>query len=180
MPVTVVLAVGLDSWQLTAQSPVLRSAGYVFISVMSIRDAIEHFRAGDFDLVLLGHSIPMAEKEKLTRLIRAAGSRTPVVCIAQSPGDSIRFADATLEGEAGALLGGMRAAMAKADKAWAVSPRTVDPAGNYAPAPQRDSRIVPAMPKMQPASVSEVGTHSLGSAAVWEIWHSGPRGFAVK
>lgn len=114
MPITVVLAVGLDAWQLTAQNSALRSAGYVVTSAVSCRDAIEHFRAGDFDLVLLGHSISMEDKERLTFLIRASGSRTPVVCIAESPGDCNRFADATLEGDASALIKGMRAALAKA------------------------------------------------------------------
>lgn len=66
MPITVVLAVGLDAWQLTAQSPALSSAGYVVISAVSCREAIGHFRAGDFDLVMLGHSISMEDKERLT------------------------------------------------------------------------------------------------------------------
>jgi len=52
--ITVVLAVGLDSWRLTSQGSDLRSAGYVVISASSIRDAIEQFKVGDFDLVLLG------------------------------------------------------------------------------------------------------------------------------
>jgi DNA-binding response OmpR family regulator len=123
MPIKVVLAVGLDSWKLTAQSFALRSAGLVFMSAMSIREAIEHFHAGDFDLVLLSDTISMEDKERLTFLIRASGSRTPVVCIAKSPSDSNLFADATLNGDACALLKGMRAALAKTAKALTVSPR---------------------------------------------------------
>jgi len=82
MPLTVVLAVGLDPSLPTAQNAVWKSAGYIVISVGTIKEAIDHFKAGDFDLVLLGNSISLENKERLTFLIRSSGSRTPVVCIA--------------------------------------------------------------------------------------------------
>jgi hypothetical protein len=100
MHITVVLAVGFDSWRLTSQGSDLRSAGYVFISASSIRDAIEQFKVGDFDLVVLGHSISAEHRERLTSLIRAAGSRTPVVCIPNSSGDCNSFTDGTLQDHA--------------------------------------------------------------------------------
>jgi hypothetical protein len=96
MPVTVVLAVGLDPWLVSTQSSPWKSAGFIFTRVNSITAAIEHFKAGHFDLVLLGHSIPIEIKESLTFLIKASGSRTPVVCLSNSPGDCHGFADATL------------------------------------------------------------------------------------
>jgi CheY-like chemotaxis protein len=104
MPVTVVLAVGLDSWKLTAQSAVLRSAGFIVIAANSIRDAIDHFRAGDFDLVLLDHSISNEDRERLSFLIRATGSQTPLACVAHHSGDSHSFTDATLKDDSLALL----------------------------------------------------------------------------
>ena len=107
MPLTVVLAVGLDSWLLATHCVVWRSAGYIVLSASSIREAIDHFKAGDFDLVLLGDSISPENKERLTFLIRASGSRTPVVCIANSSMDFASFADATLRNDSSALLTGM-------------------------------------------------------------------------
>jgi DNA-binding response OmpR family regulator len=107
MPLTVVLAVGLDSWKLTAQTAVLKSAGYIVIAARSIRDAIDHFRAGDFDLVLLDHSISSEDRERLAFLIRATGSQTPVACIAHHSGDCHSFADETLKDDSLALLKGM-------------------------------------------------------------------------
>ena len=107
MPITVVLAVGLDLSPLTAQNPVWKSAGYVITPAASISEAIAHFRAGDFDLVLLGLSISIEHRERLTFLIRATGSETPVVCIAQAAGDCDSFADATLVNESSVLLSGM-------------------------------------------------------------------------
>jgi hypothetical protein len=94
---TVVLAVGFDSWRLTSQSSELRSAGYVVIQADSIRDAIKQFEVGDFDLVLLGRSISAEDKERLTSLIRVAGSRTPVVCIPNSYGDCNSFAEGIMQ-----------------------------------------------------------------------------------
>ena len=107
MPLTVVLAVGLDSWLLATHSAVWRSAGYIVLSAGNIREAIEHFKAGDFDLVLLGDTISAENKERLTFLIRASGSRTPVVCIANSSVAYASFADATLRNDSDVLLTGM-------------------------------------------------------------------------
>jgi DNA-binding NtrC family response regulator len=107
MSITVVLAVGLDSSILAAQASVWKSAGYVLTPTHSIREAIERFKAGDFDLVLLGTSIPLEHRERLAFLIRASGAQTPVVCIAHSSYGSESFADATLTNDASALLTGM-------------------------------------------------------------------------
>jgi hypothetical protein len=104
MPQTVVLAVGLDGPHPASQTSAWRSAGYFVTSAASIRDAIVHFRDGDFDLVLLGHSIPADSRERLTFLIRASGSRIPVVCITDSSSGCDNFADATIRNEPGNLL----------------------------------------------------------------------------
>ena len=84
MPITVVLAIGLDSVLLEAQRAALRSAGYFVSWAGSLFGAMEQFREGDFDLVLLGQSIPAESRERLTMMIRALGSRVPVACVAES------------------------------------------------------------------------------------------------
>jgi len=58
-----------------------------------------HFRDGDFDLILLGDSIPADSRERLTYLIRASGSRIPVVRLTDSSSDCDSFADATIRNE---------------------------------------------------------------------------------
>ena len=120
MHITVVLAVGLDSWRLTSQGSDLRSAGYVVISASSIRDAIEQFKVGDFDLVLLGPSISGEHKERLSSLIRTSGSRTPVVWIPNASDDCDSLADGTLQGDASALLTGMEDILALTPRPLAV------------------------------------------------------------
>lgn len=108
MPVTVVLAVGIDSWLLSTHSSLWKSHGYVVISVNSVREAIDHFKAGDFDLVLLGNSITSENRERLTFLIRACGSRTPVVCVTDSSAALESFADAAFKNEPASLLSSLR------------------------------------------------------------------------
>jgi len=180
MPITVVLAVGLDAWQLTGHSSALRSAGYVVISAMSSREAIAHFRAGDFDLVLLGDSISMEDKERLTFLIRVSGSTTPVVCIAKSPGDRNRFANATVKGDVNALLKGMRAALAKAAKARAVSPGLGSHGDLFGSAQHREGRPTAPPLEFQPASIGEEGTRTPWHVSILEARPSRPLVFGVK
>jgi len=108
MEIIVVLAVGLDWHLLEGYRETWKSAGIYAVSTATIKGAIEHFQAGDFDLVLLGHSIPAEARERLTFLIRANGAKVPVVCIAGSPGHHDSFADATFEQNSSELLNGMR------------------------------------------------------------------------
>jgi hypothetical protein len=116
MSLTVVLAAGLDKSLLTNQSSAWQSAGYLVTFAGSIKEAISLFRDGDFDLVLLGNSIPADSRERLAFLIRASGSQIPVVCVADSSGDSDAFADATIKSEPIKLLEGIGEVMAKRPK----------------------------------------------------------------
>ena len=103
-PETIILAVGLDSSLLASQRSVLQAAGCHVTGAGSIREAIVQFRDGDFDLILLGHSIPFESRERLTFLIRASSARIPVVCVTDSPGGHDSFADATVRNEGDDLL----------------------------------------------------------------------------
>ena len=113
MSVTVVLAVGVDPWILMASDPAWKAAGYFVVSAGSVEEAIRHFRAGDFDVVLLGHFIPAEKRERLTFLIRSLGSRVPVASIAKSSADCDTFADATLGSDSSDLLAGIGELIAK-------------------------------------------------------------------
>ncbi len=92
---TAILAVGLDSPMTEVDRRTWQSEGYFVTWTNSIREAIEWFRVGDFDLVLLGGSIPPESRERLAFLIRASGSNTPVVSIADSRSDCDAVDDAT-------------------------------------------------------------------------------------
>jgi hypothetical protein len=118
MSSAVVLGVGLDSTMLAAQSSIWRSAGFIVTPVFSIREAIEHFEYGDFDLVLLGHSLGKEGKERLTHLIKSWASRTPVVSISNAPIEREPFADATLRNDPGEVLSKMDELIAEKPVGW--------------------------------------------------------------
>ena len=129
MPFTVVLAVGLDSSLVAGQRSAWQSAGHFVTPVKSIREAIVHLREGDFDLVLLGRSISPDSRERFTILIRASGSRTPVISITDSPKGCDSFADLTIGNEPANLLKSIREFMAERARA---------------PAPSRDMQSIAA------------------------------------
>jgi CheY-like chemotaxis protein len=114
MMLGMVLAVGFDPSLMTARILVLQSAGYVVVRASSPEETIDQFRSGDFDLVLLCHSVPTADRERLTRLIRASGSSTPIVSIAGSLGECDAFAHATLEDGPNKFVAGIRDALVRA------------------------------------------------------------------
>ena len=96
MQLSVVLAVSVDSSLIGLQRSAWQCAGLFSRTVKSIREAIDHFQVGDLDVVLLGPSISVESRERLTCLIRAHGSRTPVVCMADYSNDCAAPAEATL------------------------------------------------------------------------------------
>ena len=122
MPLTIVLSVGPDASLLETRNIVLHSAGYLVESASSVNEAAHRFLAGDFDLVILCHSVPTRERERLTCLIRASGSRTPIISISGNLRQCDAFATATIEDGPNFLIG-VRAVLNKAAGAWSVLPR---------------------------------------------------------
>lgn len=76
-----ILNVGYDALLLRSRTMLLQSKGYTVESASSIEEALRLFQAGDFDLVLLCHSIPPEDRKRLTFRIRAF-STTPVISVA--------------------------------------------------------------------------------------------------
>ncbi len=108
MASTIVLAVGLDPVLLVTRSQVLQTAGYTVISVCSLTEAITRFVQGDFDLVLLCHSIPAQDRERLASLIREHTSLTPIIFVSPNFFERERLADATIENDPNNLVTGLR------------------------------------------------------------------------
>jgi CheY-like chemotaxis protein len=117
MPLTFILAISDDPGLLESRSSILRSDGYAVEPVLTVEQAINRLENHDYDLVLLGHSIPAQERDYLTRLIRASGLLTPIVTVAPLT-DPIPYevADAVVEGSPEMLLSGIREVLVKARK----------------------------------------------------------------
>jgi CheY-like chemotaxis protein len=121
MPLRVVLAVGFDQSLLRLRTLVLQCAGYHVESASSLKEAVDRFQSGDFDLVLLCHSVPRKDRYRLTSFLRSSGSRTPIVSIAGTLGECDAFVTATLEDGPNKFLAGVRDVVLKAEetpKGW--------------------------------------------------------------
>ena len=108
LPSTLILNVGQDPELLRTRSLILRAQGYG-VESCSIGEAIHRFRAGDFDLVILCHSVPQREREQLILLIRDCGCSTPVLFVAAASADCPdRLANASSRSEPQELLQSIR------------------------------------------------------------------------
>lgn len=112
MALVLILAAGQDPVVLSSRCSVLRSAGYIVQSASSIAEAIDRYFDVDFDFVLLCHSIPVEDRDRLIRVIRSSGSQIPIYTVdsasvdfqtgladgilSSGPGDLIKELDATL------------------------------------------------------------------------------------
>lgn len=113
MSETLILSVGLDPLVLNTREAILRSEGYILVSATSVKEAFHLFRDGDFDVMILCESLPPRDRERLTCLIRASGSRIPIASISSSPWEQSVFPDASIEEDPVELAVGIRRLLAK-------------------------------------------------------------------
>ncbi len=88
-----VLSGGNDARLLNTRNAVLKQAGYHVVSAFSSLELLEKFFSGDYDVVVLCHSVPEQEQEKLAQAIHRYSPSTPVATIVLN-GQSRPFADA--------------------------------------------------------------------------------------
>lgn len=105
VPSAVILNVGRDPALLASREMLLRSAGHSVESACFVEKAFRRIEEGDLDLILLCHSMPEKERQRIFRLIRSSGSPIPVMLVAATltppPDDS---ADFTVESTPAVLL----------------------------------------------------------------------------
>ena len=117
MSSTVILAASNEPKLLESRSSILRSDGYDVEPVLSVEHAIDRLMNRDFDLVLLCHSIPARDRNRLARLIRTSRLPTAVVSVAPFDGHvPDEFVDATIDAVPEKLLSGIREVLLKAGK----------------------------------------------------------------
>lgn len=117
-PSTIILNVGQDPELLRTRALILRAQGYA-VESCSICEAINCFRAGDFDLVILCHSVPQEERERLICLIRDCGCSTPVLFVAAASTDCPeRLADASSRSNPRELLQRIRDVLSVPASLW--------------------------------------------------------------
>jgi CheY-like chemotaxis protein len=109
----VVLVVGKDPVLLETRSRVLRLAGFTVVPAPCPELAVVQFLQGDFDLVLLCHTIPQEERRRLCRSFHQHTPRTPIVSVACCSGQRDTFVDATVESGPAELIAGLNELVAR-------------------------------------------------------------------
>jgi DNA-binding response OmpR family regulator len=104
MPRTAILSAGRDRLLLFTRNRVLEEAGYNVTAATTSAETVERFFAGDFDLVILCHSIPIEERERIAMLVHNHSPSTPVIVLADMASRRYNFGDLTVESDANSLL----------------------------------------------------------------------------
>jgi len=75
-----ILLISYDDRLLIARRTLLEQEGYRVSSAFGFREGMRTSEDGPFDLLILGHSIPRADKEEIVRAFRAA-SDAPILSL---------------------------------------------------------------------------------------------------
>jgi DNA-binding response OmpR family regulator len=113
---TLVLSVGSDLLLLQTRSELLAVAGYTVVSARGTKQALAEFTNGDFDLIILCHSLPAEVREHFVQQIRQNGSRVPVVQVAAKLDDMNPLVDDVVQNNPPSLLAGLQRALARAPR----------------------------------------------------------------
>ena len=101
---TNILSAGRERPLLFTRNRVLEEAGYSVTPATTAAETVEQFFAGDFDLVILCHSIPHEERQRVAQLVRMHSPSTPVMVLADLPTRRYDFGDLTVNSDAASLL----------------------------------------------------------------------------
>ncbi|HEY6971030.1 MAG TPA: hypothetical protein VJA94_17600 [Candidatus Angelobacter sp.] len=104
----VALAVGYDPVLLQTRTQVLKSAGYTVVAEQSLKRAIARFLEGDFDLVVLCHSISQDDRHRFADFIRGHSPRPPIVFVSSGLVQYDASADLTIDNDPKDLIWGLR------------------------------------------------------------------------
>ena len=75
-----ILSVSYDGGLLETREAILRAAGYNVTSAEGFQAAIEECHSGNFDLVIIGHSIPRRDKDAIIKAFREH-CKAPVISL---------------------------------------------------------------------------------------------------
>jgi DNA-binding response OmpR family regulator len=101
---TMILSVGNDPSLLRTRNEILFSSGYSVVLAYSEAEAINNFLNGDFDLVILCHSIPHQEKRLIVASMRHHSPYTPIMLLASGMADACDFGDRNVDASPESLL----------------------------------------------------------------------------
>jgi DNA-binding response OmpR family regulator len=99
----VVLSAGRDRDLLRLRNAVLKTRDYTVVAAMTTAEVISKFHEGDFDIVLLCHTIPLEDQKAISNAVRSASPSTPVLAVTHS-GEISPYSDLLVENNPEAIL----------------------------------------------------------------------------
>lgn len=117
-----VLSISYDPSLLTTRQMLLEQAGYSVVSAHGFTEALEQCHAAQYDIVLMGHSMPRKDKSALAAAIREHCA-APILSIRRPDEPPLPEADYSVESDEGPtiLLAGIEAILATKEKKAAAS-----------------------------------------------------------
>jgi CheY-like chemotaxis protein len=111
MSSTLILVVGSDWSSVKSSHLVLQSAGYTVVQSLSIATAIRQLNEGDFDLLLLDHSLTQDDQVFLARYLRNCGSRIPILSISSPANPASTTENPAVRNNPASILSGVNEAL---------------------------------------------------------------------
>jgi DNA-binding response OmpR family regulator len=95
-----ILSIAKDASLATTRYLLFSNAGFQVTTALTTPDAIQHCRSGEFNLVVIGHSIPSQEKKVLLESIQKR-CETPVLALYRRGESQLEGADYALDSSEG-------------------------------------------------------------------------------
>jgi DNA-binding response OmpR family regulator len=91
-----ILSISYNPSLLRTRQLVLESRGYKVTSALGFTEAVRHCKTGHHDLVIIGHSIPISDKQQMIKELRNV-SATPVLALMKPNEEPLNTADYNLD-----------------------------------------------------------------------------------
>lgn len=99
-----ILSVSYDNPLLRTRHMLLETQGHEVVSSLGFTESLKHCHQGNFDLFLLGHSIPHSDKLQLVKTFRK-NCPAPIISLRRNAGEEpVDGADYHIEPDPGPLL----------------------------------------------------------------------------
>jgi len=85
MDVGRILSVGYDPILMPVRTMLLRQAGYEVVEAHSAGEALKRIKAGNFDLLLICHTVEHDEQDLLIEALRLSWPVVPMLCLSTIP-----------------------------------------------------------------------------------------------
>ena len=105
----VILSAGRDYDLLRLRNAVLKTRDYTVVAAVTTAEVLSKFHEGDFDLVLLCHTIPLEDQKTISDAVHSASPSTPVLAVTRS-GEISPYSDLLVENNPDAILSSLNAA----------------------------------------------------------------------